>query len=714
MRKRLLALLLTVTMLIGVAPVAGNAAETTPGEVTEGGWEILPAGGLLPLVVEEIAVEGEPACGSAESTGVRAESDWDKYANYYYYNQMNEAEQALYDNLDAMAYKYLQSTQNIQGAGENYSEWVSYAGLTLEEAYGVFLLFRYANPQYYFLSGGIGYSRGYGYLTFGIYPGFVGGAARAEATQAFRAKLEEAEAVVETAGDDGEKRAQAAHDWIIDKVSYNDTYTELVNKIQAAETEEEKQKYNEEMWKFELATGYTQSAYSAICMDETVCAGYSQAFEALCNAVGLEAVCATSSDHAWNKIELYGNWYQVDCTWDDVESSAGEEYVVYDYFLRSDEYVMSGDYSAKVHTEDDIYAKYGSQACLWDTISDESSCRSVPGTIADAAKITQKTEAPVCTPSVRLADTTITLSCNTSGSVTYYYTLDGSIPSVSGKRSRRVSGNTITYSGNKTVTVIAKADGYLESSPASYTTVLPNYTVSFVPNNGATLAAQSVQVGDKVKDPATLARVGYTFDGWYTDSTCRNVWDFSSGTVTADMTLYAKWTPVTYQITYAGLGNGKNSKYNPSTYTIETKTITLKNPTRAGYLFKGWYSDSKYTKRVTKIAVGSTGNKKLYAKWTKVTAPKKTSIRTLTNKKGKKLVVTIKKVSGADGYRIRYSTKSTMKSAKTVTTTSLTNTISRLSKGKTYYIQVQAYRKDSTGAKKCSAWSSKKTITIRK
>ena len=120
MRKRLLALLLTVTMLIGAAPVAGNAAETTPGEVTEGGWEILPAGGLLPLVVEEIAVEGEPACGSAESTGVRAESDWDKYANYYYYNQMNEAEQALYDNLDEMAYKYLQSTQNIQGAGENY------------------------------------------------------------------------------------------------------------------------------------------------------------------------------------------------------------------------------------------------------------------------------------------------------------------------------------------------------------------------------------------------------------------------------------------------------------------------------------------------------------------------------------------------------------------------------------------------------------------
>jgi len=41
----------------------------------------------------------------------------------------------------------------------------------------------------------------------------------------------------------------------------------------------------------------------------------------------------------------------------------------------------------------------------------------------------------------------------------------------------------------------------------------------------------------------------------------------------------------------------------------------LKNPVRKGYTFKGWYSDPKFKKKVTKIASGSTGSRKLYARW---------------------------------------------------------------------------------------------------
>lgn len=69
-----------------------------------------------------------------------------------------------------------------------------------------------------------------------------------------------------------------------------------------------------------------------------------------------------------------------------------------------------------------------------------------------------------------------------------------------------------------------------------------------------------------------------------------------------------------YTITYK-LNGGKNSSKNPKTYTKSTATITLKNPTRTGYTFKGWYSDSKFKKKVTKISKGSTGNITLYAKW---------------------------------------------------------------------------------------------------
>ena len=74
---------------------------------------------------------------------------------------------------------------------------------------------------------------------------------------------------------------------------------------------------------------------------------------------------------------------------------------------------------------------------------------------------------------------------------------------------------------------------------------------------------------------------------------------------------------IKYNITYK-LNGGTNSKSNPKNFAASTATFTLKNPTRKGYSFKGWYTNAKFTgKAVTKIAKGSTGNKTLYAKWAK-------------------------------------------------------------------------------------------------
>ena len=70
-----------------------------------------------------------------------------------------------------------------------------------------------------------------------------------------------------------------------------------------------------------------------------------------------------------------------------------------------------------------------------------------------------------------------------------------------------------------------------------------------------------------------------------------------------------------YTISYK-LKGGKNNSANPSSYTQTTAKITLKDPKKTGYTFKGWYSDKKYTKQVKTIRKGSTGNKTLYAKWT--------------------------------------------------------------------------------------------------
>ncbi len=71
---------------------------------------------------------------------------------------------------------------------------------------------------------------------------------------------------------------------------------------------------------------------------------------------------------------------------------------------------------------------------------------------------------------------------------------------------------------------------------------------------------------------------------------------------------------VKYKITYE-LNGGTNNAKNPSTYT-GAKTIILKEPTRKGYSFIGWFKDQKLTKSITNIKKGSTGKKKFYAKWT--------------------------------------------------------------------------------------------------
>ena len=80
-------------------------------------------------------------------------------------------------------------------------------------------------------------------------------------------------------------------------------------------------------------------------------------------------------------------------------------------------------------------------------------------------------------------------------------------------------------------------------------------------------------------------------------------------------TLTAQWTVNQYTITY-NLAGG-TAEGNPSTYTIETKAFTLKNPTKSGYTFTGWSGtglDGENNMTVT-IPTGSTGNRTYTAHW---------------------------------------------------------------------------------------------------
>lgn len=151
------------------------------------------------------------------------------------------------------------------------------------------------------------------------------------------------------------------------------------------------------------------------------------------------------------------------------------------------------------------------------------------------------------------------------------------------------------------------------------------HTVTFNANgHGSAPSSQTVVAGAKASTPTAPTATGYTFGGWYKEVGCTNAWNFSSDVVTANTTLYAKWTPQTYDITYKDEGNvdfsGVHGDGYPTTHTYGTATA-LVSPTKDGFTFGGWYGNSACTGTVlTSIgATARTANFTLYAKWTENT-----------------------------------------------------------------------------------------------
>ena len=127
----------------------------------------------------------------------------------------------------------------------------------------------------------------------------------------------------------------------------------------------------------------------------------------------------------------------------------------------------------------------------------------------------------------------------------------------------------------------------------------------------------------------------------------------AAGDTTA-ITLYAIWEKASeYKITYK-LNKGKNNTANPKTYTSEDE-IKFKKPTRSGYHFVGWYTDSKYKNQISVIEKGSEGSLTLYAKWTKEISPsaKATSLDYVKGTKVNTITVSAtvsNYVKSSDGY----------------------------------------------------------------
>lgn len=120
----------------------------------------------------------------------------------------------------------------------------------------------------------------------------------------------------------------------------------------------------------------------------------------------------------------------------------------------------------------------------------------------------------------------------------------------------------------------------------------------------------------------SISKTGYIFGGWYTDKDFAEgteITGWNAGEKTDNVTVYAKWSLVTYEITYE-LDGGTNNEDNPTEYNVE-QAISLAEPSRTGYIFGGWYPDVSRAEG-TDITGWGAGDKAenitVYAKWTPI------------------------------------------------------------------------------------------------
>lgn len=419
---------------------SAEAVKAASAEEAESGTEaaveeIVHPTGLMDLNVINVGsiaeddVLDETEVNSSKSSSVYA-AEWDAYSSNYVYNMLSTEEREFWDGLDASCRQVLLGTDNLTAGRIPY---VSCGSLSTSRIEYVAYMFRYMNPQYYFINVSLyqGSSSSGWRAAFGVYSAFQNGTARSTATQSVKNQVDTWKNTVNSLSSEAEK-VKKIHDLIVEKVDYNyDIYNSS--------------SFNED-------TAYTQSVYSVFCMDKTVCAGYAQAFEMMCNGVGVDCIAVTSDDHEWNKVRINDSWYNVDCTW------ADQSTINYEYFERSDA-VYDADLASYVgsHAEESYWSEY-LPACTLDS----GATYSDPGTLPT---ITQQTAQPQISVTANNNVNYVTITSSTPNAI-IYYTINGDTPTPAYTRSEKYS-STFTLSGSYTVKAVAVCDTYWDSNVVS-------------------------------------------------------------------------------------------------------------------------------------------------------------------------------------------------------------------------------------------------------
>jgi uncharacterized repeat protein (TIGR02543 family) len=139
------------------------------------------------------------------------------------------------------------------------------------------------------------------------------------------------------------------------------------------------------------------------------------------------------------------------------------------------------------------------------------------------------------------------------------------------------------------------------------------YTLVFNTNGGSSVDAIT-EFFDTELDITLPEKAGYNFTGWFEDNQTFLV-PFTSTTMTLDKTLFAKWTPIEFNVSYT-LNGGENNASNVLTYTIEDDLVNFLAPDKVGYSFLGWFENSAFEGNpITAINPNRLANVSLFAKF---------------------------------------------------------------------------------------------------
>ena len=214
-----------------------------------------------------------------------------RYNTSYFYNQLNSAERTLYNNLANACNAVLSSSQTYTS---QYIDYVSFDSNSISSSRleQILYMFYYSNPQYFFLTNGYRFGQNFVYPM--MYSDYQNGTVRRNAYNSINS---------------------ITNTWMTDI----NKYTNDLAKEQAI--------YQKIANAVSYSTGaHHQSIAGALLDRQCYGSGYAMTMTYFCNAAGIDCITVITDNHAWNRVKIFNDWYEIDVSMMDQGSYIDSRY----------------------------------------------------------------------------------------------------------------------------------------------------------------------------------------------------------------------------------------------------------------------------------------------------------------------------------------------------------------------------------------------------